>query len=499
MTSGAVLSTNQVDIKPKGRINAANLAAILVIFLSGFGLYSLTRFANFSGDDFAMVEQIRNNNSIGRAFGYFGAGWGLEGSYYAPLARLFFWLEYNIVGGNPAGWHVVSAALHAGAAVLVWLLVRNLTTRRWLAFWAGLFFAIQPAHVGVVAQATGQAEILAAIFGLASVITFIAARKGHGQRYFTAAIVFFGLALLCKPVALALPLALIAYDFITGGVDRLLSRHTDEDDAPSANAGRIAFSYVPFATLVIIYLALVALFVRDFSGFFPVGGGFGTIGDFLRGNLKSLAQPFDLAGTDGLILLAAIGAFIALTGVQEWEAWRINNRQALAAIASVQAKRPQQPETDDELDDPNRPAQAVETEVVPPAAQPDPVTPDVVVPPPPYRTLRVAGYGLLWTAIFLLPFILTVANNRTLYIASLGFALFLAAILTPFNSQIIERPDDRQTFKSAFSNRELSFWLRTIAVVSITFIYFGASVTQIDEFSRLNRPLAQVISMLFGV
>lgn len=563
MTSGNLteitLPLNQSEIKPKQTIHVGHFVAAFVIFAVAIMLYSLTRLGGFEGDDLALLGQLQEKNSLGDALGYLTRNWGLEGQYYAPLPRIFFWLEYSVFGNRTGGWHIMSALLHGGAALGVWWLGLLLARRFWLGFWAGLFFAVQPAHTKVVLLAAGQAEVLATIFCVASVAAYITARRGKTKPYFILAVVFYALGLLCKQEAIAVPLVLVAYDFITGGIDRIIHSETGiagEHQSEKSLDGRQMLSlYLPFVGILIVYILLNFAFVGGLNVFLPTATLPASPGDFLRNNLRYLADPFDLAGTDGLILIAALVSFLALVGVQEWEAWRVTHREALAKMERPNGQKKAKV-ADEELDDPEitpltpptlngalgepaefiAPAQSTPTgnaetdsaqitpagEVVVPSAggagleetatAASAETSATTIPAeeeaadvqpqiggPGFRTLRVAGYGLIWAGAFLLPFILTAASERTLYLASVGFALFLAAVLTPFSLALLPNPEDRKAFPTLYGPRELSFWLRLAAALMLAGIYFSAAIAKIDEFNRITKTAAMVISAWFKV
>ncbi len=90
--------------------------------------------------------------------------------FYRPLQRLSFTLDYALFGFAPRGWHFMSIAIHAAAAVALYaLLVRWLgeERRRWAAL-AALVWAIHPVHTSAVTYIAGRADPLAALFGFSA-------------------------------------------------------------------------------------------------------------------------------------------------------------------------------------------------------------------------------------------------------------------------------------------------------------------------------------------
>ncbi len=536
-------------------------------------LLSLTRFGYFLNEDFTLINQYTGNQSAG-PLGYFTRDWGLDGLFYAPLPRFFFWLEYQLFHQTAYGWHVFSTLLHTACAVLVWLLAWRLTRRPALALVAGLFFAALPAHVPVVGQISAQADLWAALFCLASAVTFLYARQTppfrretgavrdsrRSNRFYILSIVFYGLALLSKQEANALPLALLAFDFVTGGVDRLRGQ-TNSQEAASDRTGttgsHLLGFYAPYLALLVLYL-LLHLAVLGGLGIYTTGiVGQGTgLPDFLRNNARTLAQPFALGGTDGLIQIAALLAFLCLTGVQEWEAWKVNNPDQAQVVSREKAARLDAPfiEDDDEMDDPAfevnppeaeavhkaetvmetpqkletarvRPPEPVITrpandewelddpnavlaneapvEPPPPLAGEDPEVAPVTAEPagtiqagetrPPYWTLRAAAFGFLWTGAFLLPFVMQKMTNGPLYLASAGFVLFLAASLAPFGAASVHRAADKKQARTLFGHFELSFWLRVAAITVLTCVYFATTVGSVTDWNATTRPVGALL------
>jgi tetratricopeptide (TPR) repeat protein len=177
------------------------LFAFLVLALA---VYLPATKAGFIWDDDAYVTE----NPLLRDVGGLWRIWTTtETPQYYPLVFTTFWVEYQLWGLDPAGYHIVNIILHALNAALIGLILHTLRVRG--AWWVALLFAVHPVHVESVAWVTERKNVLSALFYLLSFHTYLryelSARRGL---YITALLLFF-LALLSKTVAASLPLALL--------------------------------------------------------------------------------------------------------------------------------------------------------------------------------------------------------------------------------------------------------------------------------------------------
>ena len=135
-------------------------------------------------------------------------------NYYRPLFLLWLKINYALFGLNSTGWHLLSIALHVIAVVQVFWLGRRLMRSEWAAATAAALFAVHPVHIESVAWISGATDPMLAVFMLGSTLAFLRyvdeAGSGHGGKWAHAwSIIFFGLALLSKEVAVMLPLMLL--------------------------------------------------------------------------------------------------------------------------------------------------------------------------------------------------------------------------------------------------------------------------------------------------
>jgi tetratricopeptide (TPR) repeat protein len=126
---------------------------------------------------------------------------------YYPVTFTTFWVEYQLWGLNPLGYHLVNVLLHAGSSVLLWRLLRGLGVPG--AGLAAALFALHPVHVESVAWITERKNTLSGLLYLAAARAFLGfASRDKPRRIPLGALVLFACALLSKSVTATLPIAL---------------------------------------------------------------------------------------------------------------------------------------------------------------------------------------------------------------------------------------------------------------------------------------------------
>ncbi|MCB9850781.1 MAG: hypothetical protein H6817_08760, partial [Phycisphaerales bacterium] len=158
---------------------------------------------------------------------------------YYPMVFTIYWVEFrlyewfgnadpyltieeNIEKGqmNAVSFHLVSVLLHMVNVMLLIFCFRQLGISNWVAWVATLLFALHPMHASTVAWAAERKNILALMFYLLSLMSYIKMRRDGAWWRYVFAIVLYQAALFSKTVSLTLPVML----FFT---DRLLERKWD--------------------------------------------------------------------------------------------------------------------------------------------------------------------------------------------------------------------------------------------------------------------------------
>ncbi|PYK71339.1 MAG: O-GlcNAc transferase [Verrucomicrobia bacterium] len=131
---------------------------------------------------------------------------------YYPITGTAFWIQYQLWGFHPFGYHAVNVALHTLNVVLFWFVLRKLGLRG--AWFAAAIFAVHPIMVESVAWVTEIKNLLSTAFFLGSVLAYLnfenlerrdLPRRGN---WFVLSLLFFVCALLSKSVTCSLPVVL---------------------------------------------------------------------------------------------------------------------------------------------------------------------------------------------------------------------------------------------------------------------------------------------------
>lgn len=103
-----------------------------------------------------------------------------EASDYYPVTNTSLWLEWQLWGMNPTGYHATNLAMHIVGCLLLWVLLRKLCIPG--AFLATLLFAIHPVNVESVAWITQRKNLLALVFFLLSILWYLRAEERRRTR-----------------------------------------------------------------------------------------------------------------------------------------------------------------------------------------------------------------------------------------------------------------------------------------------------------------------------
>lgn len=162
--------------------------------LAAFGL-SIS--SGFHFDDYAIFA----DRALTGARGWLEV-WRIEQT--RPLTYLTFWLNYQIGGRDPLGYHVVNLALHVTAVLLLYGCLRRCLPAS-AAMTGTALFALHPLQTEAVAYVWARSILLASVFCLLSWRAWMKGRMWQAGAWFVA-------ALLSKEECAAFPAFLAILD-----------------------------------------------------------------------------------------------------------------------------------------------------------------------------------------------------------------------------------------------------------------------------------------------
>ena len=207
------------------------IAVCLVLALAVWAVFGQTlRYDFVNYDDNVYVY---DNSTITQGINLHGVVWiftHVDGrGEWLPVTAISRMLDCQLYGLHPGGHHLTNVLLHAATAILLFLLLRNLTGRFWAAAFVAAVFAIHPLRVESVAWVTERKDVLSGLFFMLTLLCYAKAATGRRwlvtgtqtevasplirSLYYWLAVVFFALGLMSKPMLVTLPFVLLLLDY----------------------------------------------------------------------------------------------------------------------------------------------------------------------------------------------------------------------------------------------------------------------------------------------
>ena len=178
-----------------------------------------------------------------------GAG---ETNFYRPLHIFSHFLVWQVVGANPAAFHLYQLVFYVINVLLVYRLGRDLLQNHVTAFAGALLWALHPLHVEPVCWIAGVPDCGCGLFYLLAFLIFLHGEKAPERRWAwhaLGALVYF-LALLFKEMAISMPLLLAVYWFVM---------------ADAESWWRKGLRWLPYVTAAATYVGLRIAFLGHVS------------------------------------------------------------------------------------------------------------------------------------------------------------------------------------------------------------------------------------------
>ncbi|MGP8198393.1 MAG: tetratricopeptide repeat protein [Limisphaerales bacterium] len=181
--------------------------AVLAVFgqTAGFG------FVNY--DDPTYVYE---NPVVQQGLTFKGALWGLTYGgmgHWHPLTWLTHMADCQMYGLWAGGHHLTNVVFHAGAAMLLFLVLRAMTGTLWRSAFVAAVFAVHPLRAESVAWIAECKDVLSGMFFMLTLWAYVNYARQPSRRRYVAVILLYALGLLSKNMLVTLPFVLLLLDW----------------------------------------------------------------------------------------------------------------------------------------------------------------------------------------------------------------------------------------------------------------------------------------------
>jgi Flp pilus assembly protein TadD len=189
------------------------LTVCLLLAAATFAVFWQVRLYDFVNLDDKMY--IVENRHVLSGLTIDGVKWAFtsfHASNWHPLTWLSHMLDIDLFGVNAGRMHLVNVFFHIAGALLLFLILHRMTGAVWRSAFVAALFALHPLHVESVAWIAERKDVLSAFFWMLTLGAYVLyVEKKHPGRYL-AALFFFALGLMAKPMLVTLPFVLLLLD-----------------------------------------------------------------------------------------------------------------------------------------------------------------------------------------------------------------------------------------------------------------------------------------------
>jgi protein O-mannosyl-transferase len=160
---------------------------------------------------------VFQNPEVTRGLSLHGIAWAFGhhvSGFWQPLPMITHMLDCQIYGVKPGGHHSTNVILHTVAAILLFLVLRQMTGAIWRSAVVALLFAIHPLRAESVAWITERKDVLGGVFFMLTLAAYLHYVRKPSYPGYLLVLLLFALGLMSKPPMLVtVPFVLLVLDY----------------------------------------------------------------------------------------------------------------------------------------------------------------------------------------------------------------------------------------------------------------------------------------------
>src|SRR5207248_8640231 len=130
-----------------------------------------------------------------------------------PLTIATHMIDCQLYGLEPGGHHCTNVVLHTLAVLLLFFVLREITSAIWPSAFVAALLAIHPLRVESVAWVSERKDVLSAVFFMLTLAAYVRYTRRSSIANYLLMTFFFALGLMSKPMLVTLPFVLLLLDY----------------------------------------------------------------------------------------------------------------------------------------------------------------------------------------------------------------------------------------------------------------------------------------------
>jgi len=186
---------------------------LIALTMATLGIFMQVK--DFGFIDFDDAAYVTDNVHVRGGLGIKGIAWAFTSGYqgnWHPLTWMSHMLDCQVFGLDAGGHHVVSVGLHLVNALLLFILLEQMSGAIWRSGLVAALFAVHPLHVESVAWVAERKDVLSALFWLLTTGSYVWYVRRPSLGRYGLTMLLFAMGLMAKPMAVTLPFALLLLD-----------------------------------------------------------------------------------------------------------------------------------------------------------------------------------------------------------------------------------------------------------------------------------------------
>jgi len=221
--------------------------ALALATIVAFEQVRLNKFVNYDDHYYVTENQQVQAGITGESV--FWAFTTTHAGNWHPLTWLSHMLDCQLFELNPMWHHLTSLLLHMANTLLLFWVLKRMTSAVWASAFVAAAFALHPLHVESVAWVAERKDVLSGFFWFLTMAAYVRYAERPSVGRYSLVILGLCLGLMAKPMLVTLPFVLLLLDYWPLGRLRWGSQ-SDTEASPESESVKVSYQKASVLSLI---------------------------------------------------------------------------------------------------------------------------------------------------------------------------------------------------------------------------------------------------------